>query len=221
MVKGLFKQWFKSLSNRGRIELLTWAERETHEPMKLDRINSKMVRPVDGADGSPMVIDGKQYYEFVNAADMPQARFIHYLDINRELSSGVAREDAKNFLEQMKLANNDGDASKLGALIFMLEDLIMNSTPMEVLYKLAALVYFDPEEDLSCFDGDYNARKVKLFKALPNQTFFLTRLLSKGLKTLGAESPKDIEKSLNEAAVKIRAYREMLEEMKAQATTES
>jgi hypothetical protein len=220
MVKGLFKQWFRLLSKQSRVELITWAERETHEPLKLDKINSKMIRPVDGPDG-PMVIEGKQYYEFVNAADMPQARFIHYLDINRELTSGVAREDAKNFLEQMKLANNDGDASKLGVLIFMLEDLILNSTPMDVLYKLAALVYFDKDEDLSCFDGDYNARKVKLFKALPNQTFFLSRLLSKGLRTLGVESPKDIEKSLREAAVKIRAYREMLEEMKAQSTTAS
>jgi hypothetical protein len=221
MVKALFKWWFLSLGKQARVGMISWAEKQVHEPLLLDKVNQKMIRPVEGVDGEPLVIEGKQYYEFVNAADMPAARFIHYLDLSKELSTGADRSTVNEYLEQMKSATNAGDSAKMGALIFMLQDQINNCTPLEVLYKLAALVYFDKDEDISCFDADYNLRKIKLFKELPNQGFFFARLLSKGLKTLGGQSPEDIEKSLRLAVQRIQTYRGILAEMKDAAEQHS
>lgn len=216
MIKSLLKAWFSRLSVKEKTAFLSWASSETHEPLLLEKVNQKMIRPVEG-----LIIEGKQYYEFVNTADMPEARFVHYLDLNKELSSGIAREEHNEYLEQMKVANNADDRSKVGALIYMLQDQLNNCTPLEVLYKLAALVYFDKDEDISCFDADYNQRKIKLFKQLPNQGFFFARLLGKGLKSVGVESPEDIEKYLRKSAVRINAYRQMLAEMREASTSKS
>ena len=213
MVKTLFKKWFSALSTRDKMSLLTWASEETHEPLKLDKVNQKMIKPVEG-----LIINGEQYYEFVNASDMPEARFIHYLDLNKELTAGFDRETGSEYLEQMKIANNSQDSSKIGALIFMLQDQMLNCTPLDVLYKLAALVYFDKNEDISCFDADYNHQKIKLFRQLPNQGFFFGRLLRKGLTNVGVELPADIGAYLKKSAVKLQAYREMFEAMKDSTT---
>ena len=45
----------------------------TYQPTTLDKVNNKLIRPVPG-----LLIDGVQYWEFVNLADMPEARRMHY-----------------------------------------------------------------------------------------------------------------------------------------------
>jgi hypothetical protein len=189
------------------LKITTWLYSLTYERMELDKVNSKMIRPVQG-----LVIDGVQYYEFVNVSDMPQARFVHYQHLRQELSMGMDRELSNKYLEEMKLTLNEepADKSRLGALIDMMQDTINNCTPLEALYNLAALVYFDKKEDISCFDGDYNAAKIAAFKKLPDQGFFFARLLREGLKVAGGTSPDDTEKYLRQSAVKLRGYSQML-----------
>jgi hypothetical protein len=208
--------WFAGLSLQDKMQWLTVAAEITHEPLKLDGINSKMVNPVEG-----LVMEGKQYYEFVSTADMPEARFVHFQHLRRELAMAMTPEKANEFLNGMREAMAKGDVSMNGALIWMMQDMINNCTPIEVLYQLAALVYFEKDEDLSCFDHDYNSRKIKLFKRYPNQSFFLSRLLSKGLKNVGQESPEDIQKYLRASAVKLEAYNRILSEQGVSRTSET
>ncbi|MFN8691001.1 MAG: hypothetical protein ACK5XL_13445, partial [Cyclobacteriaceae bacterium] len=61
--------------------------RYTYEPVQLDRINSKLIKPVPG-----LVIEGVQYYEFANVADMPEGRRAHYNYLRDELAMGADRE---------------------------------------------------------------------------------------------------------------------------------
>jgi hypothetical protein len=185
--------------------LAAWLLTFTYERVTLDKVNKKLIKPVEG-----LIINGVQYYEFVSIGDMPQERFVHYQHLRQEAVMNLDRETLNRYFDELKKANNGKDTSRIGALLYMLQDTINNCTPLEVLYNLAALVYFDKHEDIGCFDGDYNARKIALFKELPNQGFFLTRLLQKGLKLAGEQSPDDILKSLRQSAVKLKAYQQIL-----------
>ncbi len=189
------------------LKLATFLYSLTYERIILDKVNSKLIRPVEG-----LVIDGVQYYEFVNVADMPQERFVHYLHLRQELSMGIDRETLNKYLDEIMNCNNQEpiDKSRIGAFLYMMKDTINNCTPLETMYNMAALVYFDKREDLKCYDQDYNTLKIEAFKKIKNQGFFFERLLRRGLKTTGEQSPEDIAKYLNQSAVKLRAYRQML-----------
>lgn len=182
----------------------------TYERLTLDKVNSKLIVPVDW-----LVIDGRQYYQFVNFADMPQARMVHFKHFRQELVMGIDRDQINEYLENMKDANDKGEKSQLGALIYMLQDTINNCTPLEAMYNMAALVWFDRDEDLKCFDGDYNLEKIRAFKTFPDQTFFFERLLREGLKDAGVETPNAIEDYLRKSAIKLRAYAQILSEVSA------
>lgn len=187
------------------LKLATFLYSLSYERISLDKVNSKLIRPVEG-----LVIDGVQYYEFVNVADMPQERFVHYLHLRQELSMGIDRETLSRYVDEFILANDKDEKSRIGALAYMLKDTLSNCTPLEAMYNMAALVYFDKREDLKCYDQDYNTLKIQAFKKLKDQGFFFERLLRRGLKTTGEQSPEDIAKYLSQSAVKLKAYRQML-----------
>src|SRR5690242_9624173 len=90
----------------------------------LDPINKKLIRPVPG-----LVINGVQYYEFVQIADMPEQRRAVYMDVRREMSMGIDNKLLLEYIAKIKDANNKkegADVSRIGSLLFMLEDTIMN-----------------------------------------------------------------------------------------------
>jgi hypothetical protein len=185
----------------------------TYEPLKMDKVNSKMIRPIHS-----LIIDGQQYYEFVNLADMPKSRMIHYKHLRQELIMGMDRDQINEYLDKMEAANNEGNTSLNGAMIYMLRDTINNCTPLEALYNMAALLYFDKDEDLKCFDADYNMRKIALFKQLPDQSFFFKRLLREGLKDCGVEMPGDIDHYLRQSTIKLKAFAGILSEARGKKT---
>jgi hypothetical protein len=186
------------------IHFISFLQRLVYEKHTLDKINQKLIEPVEG-----LIIGGVQYYRFVNPADMPEGRFVHFLHLERELTMGIDSKGLKEYLSQIIQANNKGDKSRIGQLAFMLIDTVENCTPLEALYNLACLVYFDKEEDLSCFDADYQARKMAEFKALNNQSFFLATLM-KHLNPHGQQSMREIEESLRESQVRMSAYLRLL-----------
>jgi hypothetical protein len=188
--------------------IISKLQRLTYEQMTVDNINKKLIRPVDG-----LIIDGKQYYEFANNADMPFARFMHHEYFRQELVLGLDREQMNKHLEELEKALDENRVSRMGSIIYMLRDTINNCTPLESLYNLASLNYFTKNEDISCYDFDYNNEKIKKFKELPNQAFFLTRLLKKNLKIHGRLLQVDINDYLSKSAVKLKAYKQILSGM--------
>lgn len=178
-----------------------WLLRSTYEPIRLDSVNKKLIRPVEN-----LVIDGVQYYEFVNVADMPDSRYVHYLNFVRELNMGMDRETVNEYLTELIKANDANERSRIGSLLYMWQDSLNNCTPMEAMYNIAALVYFDKDEDLKTWDNDYNQAKIAGFKKLKDQGFFFARLFEQTLNRPGLGSPDDIAKYLKESGVKLQAY---------------
>lgn len=192
------------------IIFIGWLQQFTYQKVLIkdietDGINKKVIVPVP-----ELIINGKQYYKFKQAADIPQNRFVHYLDFREESKMGMTREEIITYCNELIKANNKGDLSRVGALSITLKDSVANCTPIEVLYNLASLVYFTKDEDLSCYDLDYNEEKIRLFKQVKNKGFFLTQLLENTLKVTGQSLPEDIEDYLRKSQVKLNAYRQML-----------
>lgn len=190
-----------------------WLLQLSYEKLTLDKLNQKLIRPVV-REGHSLIISGEQYYEFANLADMPDSRFTHFLDFDQEFSMGMDRETIIDYCRKIREANNKSDASKIGSLAFMLEDSVANCTPVQAMYNLASLLYFTQREDLRCYDGDFNQEKIKEFKKLPDQAFFLTRLLEHGLKIPGDKLPPDMQDYLRRSVVKLSAYARIRSGMK-------
>ncbi|MGD1960554.1 MAG: hypothetical protein ACFB2Y_16965 [Fulvivirga sp.] len=193
--------------------LISSLTRLTYQPKRLDSVNKKLIKPVPN-----LIIEGLQYYEFVQQADMPINRFVHYLDFREETQMGMSREQLLEYIEAIKKANNDSDASTIGTLAYMMGDTIANCTPVEVLYNIASLRYFDSEEDISCYDLDYNEAKIRKFKSIKDKSFFLRHLLETTLSISGEALPEDISRYLNDSMVKVNAFRHILSDVRARQT---
>lgn len=176
-------------------------QRMCYEKITLDKINSKLIRPVP-----QLIIDGRQYYEFVNAADMPQARLVHYTYLREEMSMGIDRTTLNEYFDRLLEANKTSDTNRIGSLLFMAKDTVNNLTTVESLFNMATLWYFDKDEDISTFDYDYNQVKLKSFKAFHDKGFFFGRLLEVSLKHTGLSLPADTQQFLNVNEAVLTAY---------------
>lgn len=197
--------------------LLTWLieklYRWSYEPVHLDNVNRKLIRPVPG-----LVVDGVQYWEFVNLNDMPRMRLVHYNYLREEMVMGLDRDLLVKIIGQAKEANRTQKYDSLSAILFMFEDIVTNITTVESLYNIASVVYFDGKEDIATYDYDYNQQKIARFKALKDKRFFFNTLLQQSLKIPSDKLPQDILQYLNENAVKLRAWRQILSEPIESAT---
>lgn len=186
------------------LKIIAWLYRFTYEAVTLDKINNKLIRPVPG-----LIIDGVQYWEFVQVADMPETRRTHYTYMREEMMMGIDRELQYKIINQMRAALDKSELARVSTILFMWEDTLKNITTVENLYNIASLMYFDMKEDLANYDLDYAQQKIEKFKKLP-KSFFFNRLLQEGLKISGESLQKDMDQLLKESAVKLKAYSRIL-----------
>lgn len=177
----------------------------TYEATTVDKLNKKLIRPVAG-----LVIEGVQFWEYIQIADMPEQRRAAYNDVRRELSMGIDDKLLLEYIEKLKDGNNKADASRVGSLLFMLEDTIKNITPIESLYNLATLHFFDETEDLASYDLDYAERKKAAFKSFHDKSFFFSALLRTDMRSSGKSQQPDIMQSLKAEGVKLESFRRIL-----------
>lgn len=194
--------------------MIRWLYSLTYERVTLDKVNKKLIRPVPG-----LVVMGEQYYEFENIADIPETRRMEYNSLREEAVMGITREMLIEIFEGIIESNDKGKVSNVGSLAFMAKDMVANITSKEILYKMASLMYFTEDEDLSMYDLDYNNRKIELFKQIKDQSFFFARLLDNGLKINGDPLRSDIQKYLRESEIKEKAYLRLLFEMLGKSGT--
>jgi hypothetical protein len=181
--------------------------RQAYEPINLDKINQKLIRPVPG-----LVIDGVQYFEFVNIGDVPRMRLVHYTYMREEMVMGIDRDLLLKLIGKVKAAHQANDGNLLSTMIWMFEDIVTNVTTIEAMYNVASVVYFDPKEDIACYDYDYNLDKIKKFKTVKDKSFFFSYLLQNSLKITADKLPKDMMQFLNENAVKLAAWKSIISE---------
>lgn len=190
------------------LKIISWLYSFTYERITLDKVNQKLIRPVPG-----LVLNGEQYYEFANIADMPETRRQEYNNLREEAVMGITRELLVKTFDSILDQVDKGEVSKIASTAFIVKDMLLNITSKEILYKMASLVYFDEREDISMYDLDYNNEKILLFKKIEDQGFFFGRLLDNGSKSTGDTLRPDIQKYLKESEVKEKAYLRLLSEL--------
>ncbi len=195
--------------------LIKYLSRFAYESITVDSLNQKLIEAVPG-----LLIDGKQAYQFANPADMPEGRFVNFLNFRQELYGGLDRDQNIKLFEEIADANNKGDDSKIGAISLMAIDVLTNCTPVESYYNMASLIYFTKDEDLKTWDADYNLKKIAGFKAQKNKDFFL-QTLSSHLKAYGITSPVNIEDYLRKSALKMKVLNSLISGTTGQKTTKS
>ena len=181
--------------------------RLTYQRTTLDKVNNKLIRPVPG-----LIINGVQYFEFVNLGDMPEMRMVHYNYMREEFTMGIDRELQLRLINKILEANEERDSNRIGALGFMFKDIVNNISTVESLYNAASVLYFDEREDIAQYDLDYNHEKIKGFKTLQDKSFFFGWLLRESLKNTGKQLPADIQQFLNDNAARLKYWKQIVSE---------
>lgn len=181
--------------------------RLSYQPLNLDEVNKKLIQPVPG-----LVIDGIQYFQFVNLGDIPHMRMVHYSYMREEMVMGIDRQLQLKLLAKIKNALKTGDTGSANGFIFIFEDILTNVTTIEALYNVASVVYFDSQEDLSSYDFDYNQKKIQKFKTIKDKSFFFSHLFQTSFKSTADKMPQDIQAFLNANALKLKTWESILSE---------
>lgn len=187
------------------LKFIAWLTSFTYEPTTLDKVNQKLIKPVPG-----LIIDGVQYYEYVNIADMAQNRMVHFNYMRDEMVMGIDRELQLKFIDKLEKANLERDSNNIAATLYMFKDVLNNITTIESHYNMASLVYFDKQEDISTYDADYNERKIKAFKTIKDKSFFFTTLLQGSLNISLQHLGQDMQSYLNENAARLKGWKQIL-----------
>lgn len=122
-------------------------------------------------------LSGKHYYTFVNDYEMPKKRFGFAQKFYLESKNKVTTEVLLDFIEAGKKCINEGKLGQTWKLLDELEYRTKWSFDPESTYRLASVMIFNLDENLSDYDFKYNDNKIDKFKKkglLPHLLMILT-----------------------------------------------
>lgn len=120
-------------------------------------------------------VSGKDNFKFVNDLNMPVERALAAQDIYVELeqkTDAIYHETAyQSILDYL----DKGELVNAGMVAYnSLERIQRQITNVDLMYKLASVLYFDEDENPYRYDVDYNQNKIKAWKQDPDiEGFFL------------------------------------------------
>ncbi len=110
------------------------------------------------------VHEGVEYFSFVNEQNMPAERAFSAMDVYEELNQRITSEYLKVLFEGLLTACNKGDLVKVANLVTFAQQRTTHITNIEILYKLASVLYFTKEENCYRYDREYNEKKITAWK---------------------------------------------------------
>lgn len=120
-----------------------------------------------------------QYYRFKDEYRIPAGRYKYVYAFIREVDLRMTLDTLKKLVEELKKCLNASkqqvDLEMAWRLLFNLESRISLAFEPETIKRLASVCYFDDTEDLSTFDKDYGATKIKHWEKHKCLDFFLTQ----------------------------------------------
>lgn len=132
--------------------------------------------------------EGEDYYMFVNEQNMPAERAFSAMDIYEELDQRITRDYLEKMLDGMAAALNKGDLQKAFQLVHFAQQRVKHITNIEILYKLASVLYFTKEENCYKYDREYNEKKIEKWKKSDIDAFFLKTPISDFLPSFDGSS---------------------------------
>lgn len=125
--------------------------------------------------------DGKKYYHFEDAMNMPAGRALCALAIYEELRMRCSREYLEKHCKATEIILSDPKKINIQAIAIMNKNLRerLDLVPFpDHVFKLASVTFFDESESPYFYDWKYNLAKIKKWEKDPEMlSFFLKRLL--------------------------------------------
>jgi hypothetical protein len=110
------------------------------------------------------VHEGVEYFAFVNEQNMPAERAFSAMDVYEQLNQRITKEYLDVLFAGLHSALNKGDLVKAGNLVTFAQQRSTHITNVEILYKLASVLYFTKEENCYRYDHEYNEKKIAGWK---------------------------------------------------------
>jgi hypothetical protein len=126
------------------------------------------------------IVDGVQYFQFVNDVNMPYERAMCASDIYLEFENRVDSTYLKALFGSVLELMNKGKLLDAAAQILKAQERINHITYIDGLYRLASVKFFDKNENVYKYDYEYNEKKIAKWKKENIDSFFL-RLQIKNL----------------------------------------
>jgi len=109
------------------------------------------------------------YYQLVNDLDLPEKRFAYLRHYYHEMQMRLTKETLLEFMDAMKKAVNPekGKSVELGKVDRLIDEITERTKWLfepESLYRMASVVYFTLDEDITDYDERENEAKIKAFK---------------------------------------------------------
>jgi hypothetical protein len=120
--------------------------------------------------------DGKQFYQFEDSFNMAVGRGMVASEFYNEFSMRCSREFLQAHCTALTNAINNTKAielTKVAKLTNQLQERLDLIFDVELLYKLASVIYFDENESPYEYDFKYNLEKIAKWKELKLSDFFL------------------------------------------------
>ena len=149
------------------------------------------------------------YYQLVNDLDLPEKRFAYLRHYYHEMQMRLTKETLLEFMDAMKKAVNPekGKAVELGKVDRLIDEITERTKWLfepESLYRMASVVYFTLDEDITDYDERENEAKIKAFKKKDMLSHFLQTLTNEqsGLFNLSPDALKTYSEQLADLSQK-------------------
>jgi hypothetical protein len=160
---------------------------------------------------------GKSYYRFKEERLIPAGRYKYIYAYLKEVEMRMDLNTLKNYVKDFKFILNGGskktvDLWELNKLVLNLESRIVLAFEPATVERLAAVIYFEENEDLSTYDRKHGQKKIDHWTKNNVRDFFLTKPMGEllGLKSISIESleayiqsTQDLLKDLTEDQAKV------------------
>ncbi len=156
-------------------------------------------------------VAGCDYYHFNDVFSLPYERGLMAIAIYEETRMKCSREYLLQHVEKVSeiLHEKSIDIFKINQLNEQMKQRLSMSFDVDLLYKLASVVFFDAKENPCIYDADYNLKKIEFWKQHKGVTdFFLQKPVTELIPFL-QNSDFDLESysKLNQELNKIHSER--------------
>lgn len=134
-------------------------------------------KPIGTADLKHTCIDlqGKSYYSFTDAVDIPLERLAKIEEYKLWLSSGLHKETVEVLCDKAEEILSSGltkgkGSAKLGLIISELRERQNMVVPVELLYNLIAVQLVREDENPNVFNNEIHLQKIVALKELSDQS---------------------------------------------------
>jgi hypothetical protein len=156
----------------------------------INKIKSLFSKPVWQKENPKYVIEkaftlgGKQYYHINDFINIPCERALMAIQYYNEMEMKVDSKFMTAHVEAILDATNRGKLTEIAQLTQDLQYRLKTVSDYDTILRLASIMYFDDNESHLVYDETYNEKKIKEWKKLKIESFFLSVPLSELLPSL-------------------------------------